>query len=115
MSFQMPKNQYVDRITVPEFRDENIAEVFYEITKKHPYMGTPKQFNTWLREYLLDHDVKVWQGPIYTIFYKEDPELYNLYLRFSKETYGDDPMPEKTFWEGYLLSCHDNIMENEEK
>lgn len=102
--FHIPKNLIIDTITVPEFKNKKtLWKVFDEISKKHPYQGSEHEFFHWLREYLVDSDVKVWEGPQYTFFYREDKEFYQKYV----DSCGDSiPLPKEEFFQMYLNQRH---------
>lgn len=109
--FHIPKNLIIDKVTVPEFADKKkLWKVFDEITKKHPYQGNEHEFFHWLREYLVDSNVKVWEGPQYTFFYREDEDFYQKYVTSCGN---NKPFSREEFFQFYLNQRHEMTVNGE--
>lgn len=101
------KNIIIDNLTVPEMN--NKTAVFSAICARHPYQArNEKQFKQWLDEYLFDRGVKVWKGPVYTFYYKEDEAFYNKYVEHCGT---DTPLSREEFFERYIQERHRQTVE----
>ena len=112
--FHIPRNLIIDTITVPEFADKKkLWKVFDAVIEKHPYQGNEHEFFHWLREYLVDSNVKVWEGPQYTFFYREDENFYQDYVKSAKEH--NAPVASKdSFYRQYLHHRHEQTVNSKE-
>lgn len=105
------KNIIIDTVTV--FEMNNMNAVFGAISARHPYQARNiKQFKQWLDEYLFERGVKVWKGPVYTFYYKEDDALYNKYI---EDCGKNTPVSKEVFFERYLQERHDQTVEAEKQ
>lgn len=110
------KNIIIDNLTV--FEMNNMNAVFGAITARHPYQArNEKQFKQWLDEYLFERGVKVWKGPVYTFYYKEDDHVYNKYIETCIELDGDsrNAVPKEEFFRRYLEERHRQTVEAEKQ
>lgn len=108
----MPENIYYDKETIWEMN--NMNTIFNALVTRYGQTNNIKVFEKQFHEYLTDRGVKVYKGPRYTIYYRDNDDLYNKYKTWCEENQYT-PNTKEMFYERYIHKLHEQLTNNKNK
>lgn len=103
----MTENIYYDKETIWEMN--NMTTIFDALVARYGQTKNIKTFERQFHEYLTDRGVKVYKGTKYTIYYRDNDDLYNKYKTWCEKN-KFTPDTKDGFYEKYRHRLHDDLV-----